>query len=190
MDERPMAPPPSQDSTPPKAIDPVMEGITFGIQAALVLVGVYVVGLLLFIIATEWRTFDFEDIRDFGAVAAEVVDFYMGSAMVIGLALVLGGVPALFVGFLGGAFIGWTFRFINKRLPFQQALLYGFGISLLLLGVRLGGAALFRGLEQVNDDLTDTFMWLAWFAPNLIAFFGFWWVAYQLNEQMPVPLEK
>jgi hypothetical protein len=167
------ATPPFQYSIPADTFDPIQEGIGLGAKAALVLAGLYGIVVTLLISVTEWNRIPPGNLRDMGVVMAG------------GMSLVIGGVPAVVVGAIGGGLNGWTFRFSKTRMSTALAIYYGFWISLLLLVVRIGMVAVWGGLATLSDNLDDQMMWLMWFAPNLIAFFGFWWVAYKLNEKMP-----
>lgn len=176
---------PLQYTKTPDTFDFIREGIGLGAKAALVLAGLYTLGVALFIVSTEWNTFPTENIRDIGVVGEAILDVYMGVVMVAGVALVIGGIPAVIIGVIGGGLIGWTFHFIKTRISTPHAIHYGFWVSLLLLVVRIGLLA--GTIAPLDDTLNDQMMWMIWFAPNLIAFFGFWWVTYKLNEHIPTP---
>lgn len=176
-----------QYSIPADTFNPVQAGIGVGSKVALALAGLYAIGVALFFVITEWDVIPSEDLRDFWMVAGAIANIYAGTAMVAGVAVVFGGIPAVIIGAIGGGVIGYTFRFIKKPLSTPQAIHYGFWISLFLLVVRIGVLAGVNGFDALGDSLHDGMMWMVWYAPNLIAFFGFWWVAYKLNEKLPTP---
>lgn len=180
--DSPLASDPLHYATSPDTVDPIKEGIGLGAKAAGVSAGLYAIAVTLIISATEFNRFPTGDLRDFGVVVEAILNAYMGAVMVAGLALVIGGVPAVIIGVIGGGLIGWTFRFIKRRLSTIRALHYGFWVSLVLLVVRIGLLA-----GTFDDGLDDQLIWLIWFAPNLIAFFGFWWVTVKINEKLPNP---
>ena len=68
-----------------------------------------------------------------GSVGSEVVDLlqgdpyvYIGNALMMGvLVLVVGGIPALFIGAVGGQIIVWVIRQLHPPLPVRGAFTVG-----------------------------------------------------------------
>jgi len=160
---------------------------------------VYTIGLIViggFISLFNPSSLYLSNLRDFGQVFEDIVRSYFQFFVTAIFAILLGGFPAAIPGAIGGGIIGYTFRFFKTRCSPKRAVGYGFLISLVLLVVRillpyiLLPDALLEGLpffEVLRGDLADLGWWIFWYAPNIGAFFGFWWVAYKLNEKMPTP---
>jgi hypothetical protein len=172
-------------------------GTTLGIKVALKLSVLYILGfyLLIAVLALFDPTTIFDgNLRDGERVLESIVTGYTSLIVMGTLMLVVGGFPAAIIGAIGGGFIGYTYGFFKTKLCPNHAIAYGFLISLILLVIRiflpylLLTDVLYGQLpltEALQRHLVDFGWWIFWYTPNLIAFFGFWWVAYQLNEKMP-----
>lgn len=167
MKESSVSPPPFHN-LPADTVDPVMEGVTLGTFVATRLAGIYALVIAIFIMSDG---------------PASVLDFYMGVLVFGGFVFLPGIVPAFLFGALGGGTIGWVFQYIKTPLPRWKAIHHGFWLSLFILIARIG---IFGGFQHFRDNLHDPIYQAVWVYPNIIAFFGLWWVTVKINETQPI----
>lgn len=188
-DDTALASPLSSTPIPSDAFDPIRGGIGSGVKSAICLAFIYALGVPALFMVIQSGLPSPTNMRDVNSILNAIRSTYYAIFAIYSVALpisifslIFGGIPALIVGAVNGGIIGMIFRFIVKiQLPFHQALSYGFGLSVLLLGIRLWLGAQLTGIS----DATDPYIWLVWYSPNLGAFIGLWWVAYQVNTKMP-----
>lgn len=128
------------------------------------------------------------DIRSLGNLIQHIAFIYGGSLIFWIGAFIIGGIPAMIMGSVGGGIIGATFRYVVKqRLSFYYVLQYGFWLSFffLILRIIVGSGIMNDNVLNIRSPFNDPSSWVVWYIPNLIAFFGFWWVAYKINKKMP-----
>lgn len=180
MSEIPVSQQPFQYSGSPASFNFVKEGAVMGKNVAFGLA----VGYALAVAAMMRLSSSYEplELHPFATLVATLFDFYFGTVTMALMILVVGLIPAYLMGAIGGAAMGWVFGKITSPLSLRQALGYGFWVSLALMLFSLGGVALIRGIDHLGDDLAAPWFWMMWFAPNGIAFFGWWWVAYKLYQ--------
>lgn len=161
----------------------------WGTITALVLSAIYAVATTPFVLGILTHPYLLAspafNLQNGSMVFHAIVNIY-GSALIASvLGFVVGAGPACFIGVTGGGLIGAIFRYgLKRKLQPTHAVFHGFWMSLLLLAGRL----FLWGDSLTTPSLwMDQFSWLIWFAPNLIAFFGLWWVAYKINQKMPSP---
>lgn len=185
MNETPSSPPILQAPMAPHRYNPILEGLLKGAIAALTLALLYAFGVpLLFALMNQSLPFDSPtNLQDGGEVATTIANNYGNALMVGGMTFLIGAIPALIFGLIGGGIIGAIFRYgVKRRLSLQQVLLYGFGISFAIVGSRL-----FFIIQSEGSDFSilDPLFWILVAGPMIAAFLGFWWVMYQVNQKMP-----
>lgn len=187
MNEIPVSSKPFQysipDRTSAKAFDPTQESIGMGSKYALKLAAIYAVGLsLILFLSSRYYPITLENIRDFNHVLTTIVQQYGLIAMVGAISFVVGVIPAMVVVWVNGWITGFIFRrWIKMLLPFRESVIVAFVISSLCLALRLWfGVIVLKGWYW-----GEFFIWLFWYIPNLIAFFAWAWVVYQVNQKMP-----
>lgn len=182
MDNSPHGPQPFRYSIPdPHAFDPLQESLWKSVKAALFLAALYALTLAPLVFYPLSILTPSVNLQNFNHVVGAITILYGSWLLVSVPAMMIGGTGALFIAVLSGSLMGVLYKYgVKERLPHHQAWWCGFWISLLFLGFRLG-----VGMMVVKGWHSDA--WLAWYVPNLIAFFAFWWVGYRVNQQMPNP---
>jgi hypothetical protein len=185
MNETPVAPPSFQYSTTYDTCDPLKEGFKLGCTSAAFLALVYAISIpVLFVLIQPF--FTFMNVRDIESLSRDIANLYSGSLVFVIIVYGIGVGPAVIIGGFSGFIIGYIFEFlIETRLSFIRAVWYGFCISLCMLALRLWLGWEFRNAPPFINDMKDFVLWVVWIIPNIIAFFGFWWVTYKVNTKMP-----
>jgi hypothetical protein len=188
MNEIPVTSTPFRYSIPTDTFNPIWGGIKMGAITAFVLSGTYAVAmtpiLLWMLNQPHMLASTSFNLQNGAMVFHTIVNIYGFVFIASILGLMVGAGPACFVGVTGGAIIGAIFRYgVRRKLRPRTAIFYGFWMSLFLLA----GRSLLWGCYYLLTPSTwlDQLSWLIWFGPNLIAFFGLWWVAYKVNQKMP-----
>jgi hypothetical protein len=190
MSENSVSPPFITYSVPIPSKEPniVAEGIKSGIRVAMILGILYAlcIPIMLIIVDGDITTrYIPANLRDINEVMKGIGFAYLSYFALVSAAIVAGSLFASLGGVIGGAIIGMIFRhWIMERLSLRLVIWYGVGISLSLVGVSLLIGAMFSNGYTINQ-FKETFVWLAWFVPNIIAFFGCSWTVYQVNTKMP-----
>ena len=187
MNEIPVASTSFRYSIPTDTFNPVKEGAWLGAKTALFCSCWYALCIVTFIFLQESDKLFTINIRDIGAVGLFIVSFYLGVVFLTALFCIIGAIPAVIIGTIGGAMIGVTFHFIPRKFTPIQAMLCSFGLSLFSLTIRIGVVHSWLKIDFFWDIETNMVIWGVWFLPNLIAFFGLWWVAYKVNQKIPSP---
>jgi hypothetical protein len=110
------------------------------------------------------------------------------SAVMIGVtAWILGVIPALLVGTVSGWLIEVVLTWVPRPLTTMSAIAVGIGIGILVLSIPTILITL-RMVEEMQKErgMEEGFFLFLWYLPCLFALLGLGWVAYQLNEKMPV----
>lgn len=189
MTETPVPSPPFPYSIPTDTFDPVQEGVGIGCFTSFILSLLYPPTLLIINGLTQVVPIMPSDMRNFGELTRDIVSIYGGSLLFFIVVFIMGGIPAMILGAVGGGIIGATFRYVVKRqLSFYHAMQYGFWLSFFFLILRIvAGARIIEEDTFLNSPtpLNDLVAWVVWYIPNLIAFFGFWWITCNVNSKMP-----
>ncbi len=174
-------------------------GAELGMMIAIRLAGLYIVGIfcfLFFISLMNPTSYYLGDLRDFNTVFDSIGRNYFNLLLIATMMMIVGGVPAAIIGAISGGLIGYTFRFFRTPLSIKQVMLYGFFVSFLLLTIRILLPFLFNEyvwkgsfslIHMLQADLRNSGLWFIWFAPNIIAFFGLWWVTVKINQSRLSP---
>lgn len=178
MEERPLSPPLLNDAIVPSTTNPIREGIIKGAMVALVIAALYALAVPIVLLMMN------EALPQLPG-ADSATNPYLAALIMSGMALLVGGIPALIFGAIGGGIIGAVFRYwVKHRLSSAKALLYGFGMSFSIVVIRLAMLIQGEGIPD-GDTLADPLFWIMVMGPMIGAFLGFWWVAYQVNTKMP-----
>lgn len=188
MKETVLSSPSSNDLMPAKPFNPIWEGMKKGAIVALIIAALYALAVPV-LFATMNQSLPLSAPSDNGQPAtAEVVPLANRIGSVLrstGFALLVGGIPALILGAIGGGIIGAVFRYgVKHRVSTARALLYGFCMSLGIVSIRLVMLIQSEGALD-GTTLADPLFWVMVMGPMIGAFLGFWWVAYQVNTKMP-----
>jgi hypothetical protein len=187
MNETSESPVSGNPSATTASFNPIIEGMKKGALASLTLSALYALAVpLLFAVLNQSSPLTTPaTLQDGGAVFSAVAENYGNVLLLSGLAFVVGVVPALIFGLIGGGIIGAICYGINRRLPTIQAIGYGFWISLAIVAVRIILLVWSEGYPGVGD-WQDPFFGVIVVGPLIGAFFGFWWVVVKVNERMPI----
>jgi hypothetical protein len=188
VNESPASPLASQESVPVRPFNPVVEGMKKGAMIALSLALIYAFAVPLFFAAMDQQLPGAppNNLQDGSAVTHSIANTYGAALMAGGMAFLIGGIPAFIFGVIGGGIIGAIFRYgVKRRLSLTQVLLYGFLMSVSIVGIRILLLVQSEGADLLASELTDPFFWVMVAGPMILASLGFWWVAYQVNQKMP-----
>lgn len=189
VNETPASPVAFQDSISAKPFNPIWEGMKKGAIVALALAALYALAVPLFFAAMNQSlpmTSAPENLQEGETVANAVGNPYVNALLAGGRAFLVGGIPAFIFGIIGGGLIGASFRYwVKRRLSLMQILLYGLGISLTIVGIRILLLMGSQGFPPTGVGITEPSFWIGVAGPMIIASLGFWWVGYQVNTKMP-----
>lgn len=163
----------------------VTEAIGVCLKAAFWLYTLYAFCIALYFV-WQWLPPDTGSIRDVGAIAVHIAQFYVASLIVACLGWMVAMVPVLITGVVGGGLIGQAFRSRRYPLPSQRALLYG-GVLSLLLAIASFAVGIIVRVPLFFENLFDPLLLIFWHGPITLSFFGFWWTAYQVNRKLQAP---
>jgi hypothetical protein len=173
-------------SIPPDVTSPVERGGILGVRLAMKFAVWYAIGMVLWtgVLMGIEMIGDVAVSQSFDQTLRDIGDLYWRTGMTLLVFLLLAllvSVPsAAIFGLMGGAIVG-LFWLKRRRLPPPSFWVWGTLRS--MAGTVLFGLSVWGVFGWVNG----LSLWLTVAIPTLMALFGFWRVAYQINATMPAP---
>jgi hypothetical protein len=188
LKERPLIPPSPDRTRWLNPTSPLDMGRIYGVRIGIRMGLLYALLMaLLFIVAGSISQLGTIPVRpDFGAMVEAITHSYQvagGMALLLLGTGIVAAVPSgAIVGVLGGAVIGVSYLPFPSRLSRRQALAWGAVRSLLVTALF---APFMWGVIRTFTGEDPLLLGLLWTLPMVLAFVGFWWVAYRVNEKLP-----